>query len=95
MQARILFLRSPQLPPLRDAVNAAVECRHAEVRKPWAVTLGCFGFRSNQSDNGVQKVMGAQATILFVRLPIRNNMGQPHCPIIDLIDVTRLQLTLR
>ena len=61
MQAQILFLKSPQLPPVRDAVNAAVECRHAQVCEPWAVTLGCFGVRRNQQYSSVQKVMGVQA----------------------------------
>ena len=35
MQAQIMFLKSADLLPFRDAVNAAVESRHAQVRKFW------------------------------------------------------------
>ncbi len=35
MQAQILFLKSPRLLPVRDAVNAAVERRHAQVSELW------------------------------------------------------------
>jgi hypothetical protein len=35
IQAQILFLKSPDLVPLRAAVSAAVEGRHAQVRRLW------------------------------------------------------------
>jgi hypothetical protein len=43
MQAQILFLKSPQLLDVRDAVNAAVERRHAEVRRLWTALLEGIG----------------------------------------------------
>lgn len=39
MQAQILFLKGPQLLPVRDAVAAAVEGRHAQVRELWTTML--------------------------------------------------------
>ena len=50
MQAQILFLKSPQLLPVRDAVNAAVERRHAQVRELWTVMLEGIGVRREQPD---------------------------------------------
>jgi len=35
MQAQILFLKGPELVPVRDAVASAVERRHAQVRDLW------------------------------------------------------------
>ena len=35
MHAQIVFLKSPQLVPVRDAVSAAVERRHSQVRELW------------------------------------------------------------
>jgi hypothetical protein len=43
MQAQILFLKHPDLLPLRDAVTAAVEGRHLQVRKLWTEMLGGIG----------------------------------------------------
>ena len=43
MQAQIQFLKSPQLLDVRDAVNAAVERRHAEVRRLWTALLESIG----------------------------------------------------
>jgi hypothetical protein len=43
MQAQILFLKSAQLLDVRDAVNAAVERRHAEVRRLWSALLESIG----------------------------------------------------
>jgi hypothetical protein len=40
LQAQILFLKGPQLIPVRDAVAAAVERRHAQVRELWSRLLG-------------------------------------------------------
>jgi hypothetical protein len=35
MQAQIMFLKSPELVPFRDAVTAGVERRHAQIRELW------------------------------------------------------------
>jgi hypothetical protein len=43
MQAQILFLKSQDLLPYRDAVNTAVESRHIEVRKLWREMLAGIG----------------------------------------------------
>jgi hypothetical protein len=48
MQAQILFLKSPQLLPVRDAVNAAVERRHAQVGELWTAMLESTGVRRDQ-----------------------------------------------
>lgn len=50
MQAQILFLKSPQLLPVRDAVNAAVERRHAQVSGLWIAMLESIGVRRDQPD---------------------------------------------
>ncbi len=39
LQAQILFLKGPHLLPFRDAVSAALDKRHAEMRKLWRETL--------------------------------------------------------
>jgi len=39
LQAQILFLKGPQLLSVRDAVAAAVERRHAQIRKLWTAML--------------------------------------------------------
>ena len=43
MQAQIMFLKSADLLPLRNAVTAAVESRHLQVRKLWEETLTGLG----------------------------------------------------
>ena len=43
MQAQILLLKSADLLPLRDAVTAAVESRHLQVRKLWDDVLAGIG----------------------------------------------------
>jgi predicted transcriptional regulator len=48
MQAQILFLKSPRLLPVRDAVNAAVERRHAQVSELWITMLESIGMRRDQ-----------------------------------------------
>lgn len=49
IQAQILFLKSPQLLPMRDAVSLAVERRHAQVRKLWRDVLAGIGVRSERA----------------------------------------------
>ena len=48
MQAQILFLKDPNLLPVRDAVNSAVERRHAQVRELWNAMLEGIGVRRDQ-----------------------------------------------
>jgi hypothetical protein len=43
IQAQIQFLKRPDLLPFRNAVNAAVESRHAQVRKLWDDMLSSIG----------------------------------------------------
>ncbi|WP_342731677.1 hypothetical protein [Bradyrhizobium sp. B117] len=43
LQAQILFLKGADLAPYRDAVSAALEQRHAGVRKLWRETLAGIG----------------------------------------------------
>jgi hypothetical protein len=43
LQAQIVFLKGDSLVPFRDAVNAALERRHAEVRRLWAEALESVG----------------------------------------------------
>jgi|SRR5690242_3563580 len=43
MQAQIMFLKGQDLLPFRDAVNAAVEQRHLEVRDLWDTMLNGIG----------------------------------------------------
>jgi hypothetical protein len=43
LQAQILFLKGPELMPLRDAVSAALEMRHAGVRRLWREALEGVG----------------------------------------------------
>lgn len=43
LQAQILFLKGPELMPLRDAVSAALETRHAAVRRLWREALQSVG----------------------------------------------------
>jgi hypothetical protein len=43
IQAQILFLKGQDLLPYRDAVNAAVERRHQQVRALWSAMLSGIG----------------------------------------------------
>jgi hypothetical protein len=43
LQAQILFLKGESLVPFRDTVSAALEQRHAEVRRLWAEALESAG----------------------------------------------------
>jgi hypothetical protein len=46
LQAEILFLKGPQLADVRDAVAAAVERRHVQVRELWTSMLDGIGVRA-------------------------------------------------
>jgi hypothetical protein len=50
MQAQILFLKSPQLVAVREAVDAAVERRHKQVRRLWSAMLDSIGVSAKPSD---------------------------------------------
>ena len=43
IQAQIIFLKGQDLLPHREAVSAAVESRHAQVRKLWTELLAGLG----------------------------------------------------
>jgi hypothetical protein len=49
IQAQILFLKGQDLLPYRDAVNAAVEERHRQVRDLWAAMLKGIGVERGAS----------------------------------------------
>jgi hypothetical protein len=49
IQAQILFLKSPELLPMRDAVSSAVERRHLLVRKLWRDMLAGIGVQSERA----------------------------------------------
>jgi hypothetical protein len=46
----IMFLKSADLLPLRVAANAAVECRHEQVRKLWDDMLSSIGIDAARND---------------------------------------------
>jgi len=46
IQAQIVFLKGPDLLSIRDAVTAAVEHRHREVRQSWAAMLAGIGVQA-------------------------------------------------
>ena len=50
IQAQIVFLKGPDLLPVRDAVAAAVEQRHRQVRETWEAMLAGIGVRRETSD---------------------------------------------
>lgn len=50
IQAQILFLKGPELVPLRGAVNLAVDRRHQEVRDLWEAMLMSIGVSSVRLD---------------------------------------------
>jgi hypothetical protein len=49
MQGQILFLKSSELLPLREAVNAAVENRHLQVRRLWEEMLAGIGVERGEA----------------------------------------------
>lgn len=50
MQAQIIFLKGRDLLPYRDAVSAAVESRHRQVRKLWTEMLVGIGVTGNKAE---------------------------------------------
>ncbi|WP_128927727.1 hypothetical protein [Bradyrhizobium guangxiense] len=50
LQAQILFLKSADLAPHREAVSAALEQRHAGIRKLWRETLASIGIDLSGSE---------------------------------------------
>ncbi|RXH21972.1 hypothetical protein XH99_19440 [Bradyrhizobium nanningense] len=52
LQAQIIFLKGESLVPFRDAVSAALERRHAEVRKLWREILE--GIDVSSDENGLK-----------------------------------------
>jgi hypothetical protein len=51
LQAQILVLKGPNLVPFRNAVSAALERRHVEVRKLWAEALEGVGIVGHRSES--------------------------------------------
>jgi hypothetical protein len=49
IQSQILFLKSADLLPVRDAVNAALEGRHLQVRELWTGMLAGIGVGEKQA----------------------------------------------
>ncbi|BAC48728.1 bll3463 [Bradyrhizobium diazoefficiens USDA 110] len=49
--ANFLFLKGESLVPFRDAVNAALERRHAEVRRLWAEALESIGITTRRGND--------------------------------------------
>lgn len=49
LQAQILFLKGPELLHHRDAVSAALEHRHVEIRKLWTNALAGVGMAGHES----------------------------------------------
>ena len=45
IQAQIYFLKGDDLKPVRDAVSAAVEARHRQIRKLWSELLEGIGIK--------------------------------------------------
>jgi hypothetical protein len=52
LQAHILFLKRESLVPFRDAVSAALERRHAEMRKLWRTMLQSVGVAARDENDG-------------------------------------------
>ena len=50
IQAQIVFLKGPDLLPVRDAVTAAVEQRHRQVRETWEAMLAGIGVQQAARD---------------------------------------------
>ncbi len=50
IQAQIVFLKGPDLAPVREAVTAAVEQRHRQVRQAWETMLAGIGVQAESSE---------------------------------------------
>ena len=50
LQPQILFLKGPELVPFRDAVSAALESRHAGIRKLWTEALEGVGITNLRAE---------------------------------------------
>jgi hypothetical protein len=50
LQAQILFLKGESLVPFRAAVSAALECRHADVRRLWREMLQSVGMTADENE---------------------------------------------
>jgi hypothetical protein len=50
LQAQIIFLKGQDLLPYRDAVSAAVESRHLQVRKLWTEMLASIGVERKDAE---------------------------------------------
>lgn len=61
MQAQILFLKGPQLIPVRDSVAAAVEWRHAQIRELWNDWLHSMDVESSGRHSLVPAYQAGQA----------------------------------
>jgi hypothetical protein len=61
IQAQILFLKDSDLLPVRDAVNAALESRHLQVRELWTEMLDGIGVRQKQAGPSSSQGAGDQA----------------------------------
>jgi hypothetical protein len=46
---QIIFLKSPELLPYREAVSAAVDSRHLQVRKLWTEMLAGIGVSEDKA----------------------------------------------
>jgi hypothetical protein len=61
IQAQIVFLKGSDLLPVRDAVNAALESRHLQVRELWTGMLAGIGLREKQAKPSSSQRAGDQA----------------------------------
>jgi hypothetical protein len=62
MQGQILFLKSGELFPLRDAVNAAVESRHLQVRRLWDEMLAGIGVERKEAQGTASPAAAAETS---------------------------------
>jgi hypothetical protein len=60
LQAQILFLKGPDLLPVRDAVSAALETRHAGVRKLWHEALESVGIAADEGCGALTQIKGVE-----------------------------------
>ena len=79
MQAQILFLKRQEFLPFRDAVSAAVEHRHAQVRKLWTEMLAGIGVGEKAVEPSepppLTQIKARPATRPKLRAPAQGNMS--------------------